>query len=65
MFRGLLILLAEAVRFELTNESPRRQFSRLVPSTARPRFLSGRHYAINLFLIELQTQKFTDFEDFV
>ena len=36
-----LILLAEAVRFELTNRSPRRQFSRLVPSTARPRFLEG------------------------
>ena len=33
--------MAEAVRFELTNGSPRRQFSRLVPSTARPRFLEG------------------------
>ena len=33
--------MAEAVRFELTNGSPRRQFSRLLPSTARPRFLSG------------------------
>ncbi len=32
-------VLAEAVRFELTNRFPRRQFSRLVPSTARPRFL--------------------------
>jgi hypothetical protein len=35
-------LLAEAVRFELTNGSHRRQFSRLVPSTARPRFLQTR-----------------------
>ena len=34
--------MAEAVRFELTNGSHRRQFSRLVPSTARPRFLSCR-----------------------
>ena len=31
-----LCVLAEAVRFELTNGSLRRQFSRLVPSTARP-----------------------------
>ena len=30
--------LAEAVRFELTNGSHRRQFSRLLPSTTRPRF---------------------------
>ena len=32
-------ILAEAVRFELTNSLTRRQFSRLVPSTTRPRFL--------------------------
>ena len=38
--------VAEAVRFELTKGSRPRQFSRLVPSTARPRFLSGPHYAI-------------------
>ena len=31
--------MAEAVRFELTNGSHRRQFSRLLPSTTRPRFL--------------------------
>ena len=31
--------MAEAVRFELTNSLTRRQFSRLVPSTTRPRFL--------------------------
>src|SRR5215472_9277444 len=30
-------LLAETVRFELTEGSPPRQFSRLLPSTARPR----------------------------
>src|SRR5471030_93119 len=36
--------LAEAVRFELTNGLTRRQFSRLVPSTTRPRFLSVQHY---------------------
>ena len=37
---GLLFhILAEAVRFELTNSVTRRQFSRLVPSTTRPRFL--------------------------
>src|SRR5471030_1295950 len=36
--------LAEAVRFELTNSLTRRQFSRLVPSTTRPRFLSVQHY---------------------
>ena len=30
--------MAEAVRFELTNRSLRRRFSRPVPSTARPRF---------------------------
>jgi hypothetical protein len=34
-----LLNLAEAVRFELTNGSHRRQFSRLLPSTTRPRFL--------------------------
>jgi hypothetical protein len=39
--KGLRKEMAEAVRFELTNGSPRRQFSRLVPSTARPRFLEG------------------------
>ncbi len=40
--QGLIcVFLAEAVRFELTNGSHRRQFSRLVPSTARPRFLSS------------------------
>jgi hypothetical protein len=33
------MFLAEAVRFELTNGSHRRQFSRLLPSTTRPRFL--------------------------
>ena len=33
------VALAEAVRFELTNSLTRRQFSRLVPSTTRPRFL--------------------------
>lgn len=32
-------VLAEAVRFELTNGINRRQFSRLVPSTTRPHFL--------------------------
>ena len=37
-------LLAEAVRFELTNSVTRRQFSRLVPSTARPRFPAVTHY---------------------
>src|SRR5471032_2904301 len=36
--------MAEAVRFELTDRLPRRQFSRLVPSTTRPRFLSVQHY---------------------
>ena len=36
---GFLYFLAEAVRFELTNGFPRRQFSRLLPSTTRPRFL--------------------------
>src|SRR5471030_1482952 len=36
--------LAVAVRFELTNGLTRRQFSRLVPSTTRPRFLSVQHY---------------------
>ena len=35
----LEVFLAEAVRFELTNGSHRRQFSRLLPSTTRPRFL--------------------------
>ncbi len=34
--------VAETVRFELTNGSPRRQFSRLLPSTARPRLPEGR-----------------------
>ena len=38
---GFLYFLAEAVRFELTNGFPRRQFSRLLPSTTRPRFLSA------------------------
>ena len=33
--------MAEAVRFELTNGFPRRQFSRLLPSTTRPRFLKS------------------------
>src|SRR3954462_9360794 len=32
--------VAEAVRFELTNPLRDRQFSRLVPSTTRPRFQS-------------------------
>ena len=45
--RVLMGEVAEAVRFELTKGSHPRQFSRLVPSTARPRFLSGTHYAIN------------------
>ena len=39
-----ILFLAEAVRFELTNGFPRRQFSRLLPSTTRPRFLRNRHY---------------------
>ncbi len=38
---GFCVFLAEAVRFELTNSLTRRQFSRLLPSTTRPRFLSG------------------------
>ena len=37
--RLIFCFLAEAVRFELTNGSHRRQFSRLLPSTTRPRFL--------------------------
>jgi hypothetical protein len=40
--KDLFYIMAEAVRFELTNGSHRRQFSRLVPSTARPRFLQTR-----------------------
>src|SRR5207253_1809180 len=38
----IFYFLAEAVRFELTNGFPRRQFSRLLPSTTRPRFLGNR-----------------------
>jgi hypothetical protein len=39
--------MAEAVRFELTNGFPRRQFSRLLPSTTRPRFLREPALYIN------------------
>ena len=35
----LLLILAEGVRFELTDALRRRQFSRLVHSTALPTFL--------------------------
>jgi hypothetical protein len=53
------MLLAEAVRFELTNGLPRRQFSRLVPSTARPRFLFEPALYLNQAAMALQfvTQK--------
>ena len=37
-------MLAEAVRFELTEDFHPRQFSRLVHSTTLPRFLGSYHY---------------------
>ena len=41
--KGLIQYLAEAVRFELTEDSHPRRFSRPVHSTALPRF-HGRHH---------------------
>ncbi len=50
-------MVAEAVRFELTEDFHPRQFSRLVHSTTLPRFLGSYHYkdlvTILIFLSEL------------